>query len=86
MKYRPHRGSLDASMKEAVEVDGFAGLLAHLEKTHSAYAPPFDASKIRIKPYSGADKRIGWASTCIVVDDRGPLGFTDCLSDENESR
>jgi hypothetical protein len=34
MKFRPHRGGLDASMREMVDVDGRAGLIGHLRNTH----------------------------------------------------
>lgn len=67
MKYRPHRGSLDAAMAEMAEVEPTLNALAvHLK---------VPASSITVKPY-GYDKRIEW-DTHIVLVDSSPWGFTD---------
>lgn len=77
MRYRPHKGSLADAMKEMVEIRDFHGLLWHLQKTHPPYCPPFDPGSITIEPYSGADDRIGWEKTYIVLQDGCGIGFTD---------
>lgn len=77
MKFRPHRGSLSAAMAEAVTVTGYAGLIDHLRKIHPSYAPPFDPTTISIKPYGGADPRIGWPDVHMVLDRNIPIGFID---------
>jgi hypothetical protein len=78
VKYRPHRGGLAEAMAEMVEVKD----KAHLERYLLASAPlwrPFES--ITIEPYSGADDRIGWDSTWIVMGRWNgkdyPIGFTD---------
>lgn len=77
MKFRPHRGGLDASMREVVEVDGRAGLIEHLRKTHPEFGPAFDADKVTIEPYAGDDDRIGWKDVHIVLAEWGPVGFCE---------
>lgn len=78
-KFRPQRRYLDEAMQEAIEVDGRAGLLAHL-KAVEAGPRPFDPSKskIRIEPYGGDDERIGWKNVHIIdVEGYGVLGFCE---------
>lgn len=70
MKYRPHRGGLAESMLEVVELDGsLAALEAHVRKT-------WPVGDIKVEPYGGYDKRIGW-DTHIVTIDGSAVGFTD---------
>jgi len=72
IKYRPQRGSLIEAMKEYVELPDRAALEAHVLKTWSATQGP-----VEIKPYCGADDRIGWDATFIVLVGGTPVGFTD---------
>ncbi len=68
-RFRPHRGGLAKALEEVVEVDGLAGLLAHIQA---------DPSKVTIKPYGGNDDRIGWKNVhIVVVDGWGPVGFCE---------
>jgi len=77
-RYRPHRGGLADALQEVVEVDGRAGLIEHLRKTHTSFEPAFDPSKVKIEPYGGDDNRIGWKNVhIVVVDDWGPVGFCE---------
>jgi len=77
MKFRPHRGGLDASMGEMVDVDGRAGLIEHLRNTHPDFGPAFD-DKVTLEPYGGDDDRIGWKDVHIVlVEGWGPVGFCE---------
>jgi hypothetical protein len=68
MKYRPHRGWLADAMKEAVEVDGLAGLLAHLD------AAP---ERLTVKRYGCDDERIGWTDVHLVLLDGVPVGWCE---------
>jgi hypothetical protein len=78
MKFRPHRGGLDASMREMVDVDGRAGLIEHLRNTHPEFGLPFDADKVTLEPYGGNDGRIGWKDVHIVLAEGwGPVGFCE---------
>lgn len=78
-RFRPHRGGLADALREVVEVNGRAGLLAHLKAT-GAGPSPFNPSKIRIEPYYGDDNRIGWKNVHIVdIDGYGVLGFCEGL-------
>lgn len=71
MRFRPHRGMLVDAMEECVELPDREALVAHLG---------VDPSSITIKSYSPRpDNRIGWAQTCIVLQDGFPIGFTDSL-------
>jgi hypothetical protein len=76
LHFRPHRGSLDAAMAEAVTVDGVGGLLAHLQANEY---PPED---VRIEPYGGDDHRICWKDVhIVVVDGYGVAGFVAAADD-----
>lgn len=78
IKFRPHRGSLAEAMAEMVEVDGMAGLLAHLRATHPEFGPPFVAAGVHVKPYNCDDDRVGWKNVHIVAQDGwGVVGFTN---------
>jgi len=72
IKYRPQRGSLVEAMKEYVELPDRNALEEHVLKTWSATRGP-----VEVKPYCGADDRIGWDATFIVLVDGSPVGFTD---------
>lgn len=68
MKYRPQRGSLEASMAECVELDPSVDALA----AHLGVKP----AQVTVKPYAGADDRIGWTATNLVLVDGVAQGFT----------
>lgn len=72
IKYRPHRGSLATAMKEYVELPDRAALEDHVRKTWMATTGP-----IEVRPYCGADDRIGWDATFIVLVGGSVVGFTD---------
>ena len=66
-KYRPHRGGLEESMREAVLVEDFAALAKHLSAT--------ETDRVEVAPY-GFDSRTGWDTHLVTVNGR-PVGFTD---------
>lgn len=77
-RFRPHRSTLAAAMQEAVEVNGYEGLIEHLRQTHPEYGPAFNPRSVTIAPYSGADERIGWKNTYLVsIEGWGPVGFCE---------
>jgi len=73
--YRPHRGSLESAVKEMKEFATFSALLKHLHKTLDPVGIEVDDSKVKIVPYAGADKRIGWPDTWLVMVGMHPVGF-----------
>lgn len=78
MKYRPHKGSLDESMKYAVDVEGRAGLIAHLRKELDGWQVDIDDDKVRVQPYVMHDAFAGWKDVHIVtLDGYGVLGFCE---------
>ena len=80
MLYRPHRSSLSASMAEAVDVDGFDGLVNHLreELWHWPTAMEFREDQVHVRPYIGFDDRVGWRDVHVVtIDGYGVMGFTE---------
>lgn len=79
MKYRPHRRLLVESMEEMIEVDGRAGLVAHLKKDFRPW-PDLDgrAEQIKVEPYYGDDDRIGWKNVHIItLYGYGVIGFCE---------
>jgi hypothetical protein len=67
MKFREHRGGLEASLKTVVELEATAFALArHLR---------VGVSDIQVKPYC-RDERIDWNTHLVLVHGR-PVGFTD---------
>lgn len=82
MKYRPHRGSLQAAMTDCVElVPTMAALRSHISAADDWILPEsLEVAVLMDRP----DDRIGWVRTCVVtgtwVDGgHGPIGFTDEL-------
>lgn len=59
IKYRPHKGGLHESMKQAKEFDDIADMLNYIEKQWEGY---IDKSDIVIGESHGRDDRIGWNS------------------------
>jgi hypothetical protein len=41
------------------------------------YSDELKQEQVRVEPYSGADDRIGWKATYIVLVDGRPTAFTD---------
>lgn len=80
MRYRPHKGSLADSVALTIEVDGRAGLIAHIREELAPYPEwdGFDGFTVRQQPYCGADDRIGWKNVHIVtIDGYGVVGFCE---------
>jgi len=71
IKYRDHRGGLEASMETAQEFETPKELRKYLEDT---YMLP-KGTQLKIQHHS-FDKRCGW-DTHIVIAKNGVLGFTD---------
>lgn len=79
MRFRPHRRLLTDSLAEAIDVDGRAGLLAHL-MTDFDYWPSMLVSdeKLRISWYCNEDERCGWKDVHIVtLAGYGIVGFCE---------
>ena len=74
MKYRDHRGSLEASMLSVREMPNRAALVEHLRETYGRHELVRD-DLIEVKHYC-YDERIGW-DTWIVTLNGGAVGFTD---------
>lgn len=78
IKYRPHRHSLEDSMREMREVDSFAELVRCMRSEVQSWYPPDQLpteDNTAVKPY-GRDDRIGW-DTYIVTVNGHAWGFTD---------
>lgn len=76
--YRPHRGGLDESMREVVEVNDFPQLVRHLRRGVVSYYPrdlmPTEENT-KLEPY-GFDDRIGWHTFLVTVDGKA-WGYTN---------
>lgn len=78
MRFRMHRGSLDESMKTTVNVDGRAGLAAHIREKFIDLGPIFEDHQLTVDPYNGDDDRIGWNDVHIVtIIGYGVVGFCE---------
>ena len=81
VRYRPHRGRLDESLAEMVEIEGTRAALIdqirkELERWPSFRDFPDDA--LHVDHYCEGDPRIGWDQVWIVtLDGYGVLGFCD---------
>jgi len=78
IKYRPHRGSLDAAMSEVVTLPAnYASLLEHIRKDWSGWQV---LESINVQPYC-FDERIGWNTHVVMARFANksvvPVGFTD---------
>jgi hypothetical protein len=76
--YRPHRGSLDDSMREVVEVNDFPQLVRHLRRGVESWYPKDELpteENTRLEPY-GFDKRINWETYLVTVDAKA-WGYTN---------
>ena len=60
--FRPHRGSLDESMKEAAIYDSFDLMIESIVKDSKYLTgkPLFSAADVSIGPEIGPDDRTGW--------------------------
>lgn len=75
MKFRPHRGNLAESMKEAVELPDRDMLAAHIT-TKYGMRPPIRADQLRFKEL-GFDERTGWFTSLVLAPRLGVAGFID---------
>ncbi len=69
-QFRPHRGQLEQSLREVVDVDSFDELISVLDLLLQATT---DNTKLEYYCY---DDRIGW-ETYIVLVNGNAVGFTD---------
>lgn len=76
MKFREHRGSLDASMDTQVEVDNLEELCDYLNDYVSLIDQTIQIDQLKVEPY-GFDKRIDWNTHIVTVEGYGVFGFTD---------
>lgn len=79
IKYRPHRGSIDESMAEVVEIEAaYDAILAHI--THRWEFAPSPVS-IFVEKYGTYDTRIDWDTHIVMVrlEDNTvfPIGYTN---------
>lgn len=67
--FRPHRGTLDSAMKEAIEFSSLKDLLLFLIKEHNESYSFFKISTedLSIKLYSNGDSRIKWNDVFIIT-------------------
>lgn len=66
--YRPHRGGLDESMKEAREFDGFEEMKRYIYEQAEGFngVKPFEIDDIVVNDGTHEDWRIGWKDTRYV--------------------
>jgi hypothetical protein len=76
--YRPHRGLLEDSMAEVVEIVDFAHLVRHMRREVERWYPtdklPTE-DNTRVEPY-GFDHRIGWDTHLVTVNGNA-WGYTN---------
>ena len=72
IKYRPHKGSLEESMKEYKEFDGVVDMLKYIADEWHGF---IDIKDIVITNSDGLDDRIGWKSSRYVCIARILLVF-----------
>lgn len=77
IRFREHRGGLAESMATLVELEDRDALVAYVQKLLRPFTD-VRPEQVEVKPYSGADPRIGWARTLVVtVEGYGVIGFAD---------
>jgi hypothetical protein len=86
MKFRQHRGSLQASMETVVELADKAALIKYLRVLLNDWNktlpdvdinfPRIEADSVHVKHYA-YDERTKWETHIVVIDHYGPVGFTD---------
>lgn len=76
MKFREHRGSLADSMATEAEVADHATLVAHIAALFVDMPVTVTAEALHVAPYA-FDKRTGWNTHLVTLDDYGVVGFTD---------
>jgi hypothetical protein len=79
--YRPHRGMLEESMREVVEVNDFRQLVRHMRREVARWYPPdelpTEENTTVERYYPIRDDRIGWDETWIVCVKGSAWGFTN---------
>lgn len=77
--FRPHKGSLDDSMRGCVEISDKAALLEIVKQDLSSYIHDLEISDetLEVKPY-GFDVRTGWDTHIVTLKGYGVFGFTNC--------
>lgn len=76
--YRPHRGTLDRSMREVIDVNDLPQLVRHMRRGVERWYPENELPTLAntaIEPY-GFDARIGWLTYIVLVKGQA-WGFTD---------
>lgn len=72
MKYRDHKGSLEKSMKTAIEVNSSEEIISHLNKLYN----DFGAFIAEIKfEHVGFDSRTGWDTYYVLHRFEGETSF-----------
>jgi len=79
MKIRSHRGGLAESMLTVAKIDATAdAVAAHINEEWKDFGPIVTTSMVRVEKYGiGIDKRIGWDTHIVLIENFGPFGFTD---------
>ena len=77
--FRPQRGSLDSAMSEVKGYSSKQMLIDDLQAEMDEYGVgKYDCSKTTIEKYgSGIDKRIGWDTYIVHLEEYGVFGFTN---------
>lgn len=77
MKFREHKGGLEASMRTAVWLKDRADLIRHVQWLLRGYGIEIDPALLKVAPY-GFDNRIGWNTHIVTLEGSyGVIGFTD---------
>ncbi len=83
MKYRPHRGLLEDSMREVSDLHDRAELVRLLAKDMAKWGYKIEDADVRIEPYGGVDERTGWQTHIVTMrnklDDTGRWYFGEQL-------
>ena len=76
--YRPHRGSLSASMADVVEVNDLPQLVRHMRREVERWYPKDELPTLentKLEPYC-FDDRIGWDTYLVTVKGKA-WGYTN---------
>jgi hypothetical protein len=78
LRFREHRGSLEDSLRTAVDLKNRAALVAHIAGLLRPFREVTDAD-IRIEPYK-YDERIDWMTWIVSVRNFGVVGFATLIA------
>jgi hypothetical protein len=85
--YRPHRGGLDESMREVVEVNDLPQLVRHMRREVERWYPKDELPTLentKLEPYC-FDDRIGWDTYLVTVKGQA-WGYTNGMLKQSHSK